>query len=100
GHSACSAAEGGEVAEGNVGAGTGATVAKLNGIEGALKGGLGTVSASDGDMVVGALAAVNALGEIVDEDGSTIAGSRTSAASTDTPFGNTTLVVVATNARL
>ncbi len=109
GYAACQAAAGGEVAEGNVGAGTGATVAKLRGNGGAVKGGLGTAAARDGDVVVGALAAVNALGEIVDDDGAMIAGSRTPATA-DGPhppgppaqpgFGNTTLVVVATNARL
>src|SRR5205807_9971274 len=52
------------VAEGNVGAGTGATVAKLSGMAGAVKGGLGTAVREDGDLIVGALAAVNAVGEI------------------------------------
>jgi len=120
GRAACEAAErdtGGEVAEGNVGAGTGATVAKILGPAYGLKGGLGTSSHADGDLVVGALAAVNALGEVVDSDGSVIAGSRApreeepgadpgpagadpGPAGADPGPGNTTLVVVATNARL
>ena len=113
GRAACEAAAGGDVAEGNVGAGTGATVAKLRGREFALKAGLGTSSRSDGDLVVGALAAVNALGEIVDAEGAVVAGSRAPASeegagepdpgtpSPGTPGpGNTTLVVVATNARM
>ena len=114
GYSACEAAADGDVEEGSVGAGTGATVAKLNGPRGAIKGGVGTAVETDGELVVGALAAVNALGEILADDGSVLAGARGAAASTqqgsggDWPaegepptFGaNTTLVVVATNARL
>jgi L-aminopeptidase/D-esterase-like protein len=102
GYAACEAAAD-VVPEGSVGAGTGATVATLNGPEGAVKGGIGTASRQDGDVVVGALAAVNALGEIVEEDGAVIAGSRV--AEPDLPAApaggtNTTLVVVAANARL
>jgi L-aminopeptidase/D-esterase-like protein len=111
GYAACLAAAAGEVQEGNAGVGTGATVAKLRGPEAAVKGGLGTASVTDGDLVVAALAAVNALGEIVEDDGSTIAGVRDGgedgsvaddgADDAQGPgFGNTTLVVVATNARL
>jgi L-aminopeptidase/D-esterase-like protein len=101
GLTACLAA-GPEVAEGNVGAGTGATVAKLRGWAGAVKGGLGTAAVVEGDLVVGALAAVNALGEIVSEDGSVLAGSRLPEEAGQQPPGgtNTTLVVVATTARL
>jgi L-aminopeptidase/D-esterase-like protein len=103
GYAACEAAAEGEVAEGNVGAGTGATVAKLRGPAGALKGGLGTSAAVDGDLVVGVLAVVNALGEVVQDDGTLVAGSRIAsadAAAAPPGFGNTTLVVVATNAVL
>src|SRR5207245_1974877 len=75
GYAACVVA-GEEVAEGNVGAGTGATVAKLHGIERAVKGGLGAASRREGDLVVGVLAAVNAFGEIVDDQGDTLAGAR------------------------
>jgi L-aminopeptidase/D-esterase-like protein len=115
GYAACGAA-GVEVAVGNVGAGTGATVAKLHGPDRALKGGLGTASARDGDLVVGAVAAVNAFGEILDDDGSPVAEARPApdgveeasgedgeAGDAEPPnlFGtNTTLVVVATNATL
>ncbi len=57
----------GAVAEGSVGAGTGATVAKLLGPERALKGGVGTASlAAPGGLMVGALAVVNAVGSIFD----------------------------------
>jgi L-aminopeptidase/D-esterase-like protein len=122
GYAACASASE-EVAEGNVGAGTGATVAKLHGPERAVKGGLGTASIEDGEVIVGALAAVNAVGEVVNDDGSVLAGARdvegpegpaeqrlpegwpVESASPDPgteplPGMNTTLVVVATNARL
>ncbi|OZM74172.1 hypothetical protein CFN78_06135 [Amycolatopsis antarctica] len=59
GHAACAAAAGGPVPQGNVGAGTGATV-------GSLSGGIGTASEQVDGFVVGALAAVNAAGEAVD----------------------------------
>jgi L-aminopeptidase/D-esterase-like protein len=101
GYAACEAASD-AVPEGNVGAGTGATVAKLRGLGGAVKGGVGSASRRVGDLVVGALAAVNALGEVVAEDGSLVAGSRIppdeGTANAPLPGTNTTLVVVATNA--
>lgn len=106
GYQACVAA-GEEVAEGNVGAGTGATVAKLHGRDGAMKGGLGSASAQEGEVVVGALAAVNAYGEVLGGDGEVLVGSRAPGDLADAeadPWGpgptNTTLVAVATNARL
>jgi L-aminopeptidase/D-esterase-like protein len=102
GYAACEAASD-AVPEGNVGAGTGATVAKLRGVEGAVKGGLGSASRRVGELVVGALAAVNALGEVIGEDGSVVAGSRIppdEGPAGDLPSTNTTLVVAATNARL
>lgn len=63
---------------GTVGAGTGATVAKLGGMDGALKGGLGTASERlDSGAVVGALAVVNAVGEVFrPEDGRVLAAPR------------------------
>jgi L-aminopeptidase/D-esterase-like protein len=102
GYAACLAASD-QVAEGNVGAGTGATVAKLNGVQGGVKGGLGSVSHEAGEVIVGVLAAVNAFGEIVGDDGQVLAGSRTPSeepSGPQPPGTNTTLVVVATNARL
>jgi L-aminopeptidase/D-esterase-like protein len=82
-------------------------VATLNGRDGGVKGGLGTAARRDDDLIVGALAAVNAYGEILNEDGAVLAGSRVEAStggaeSPPEPEGrtNTTLVVVATNARL
>jgi L-aminopeptidase/D-esterase-like protein len=102
GYEACRAS-GTEVPEGRVGAGIGATVAKLHGTGRAVEGGVGTASRSEADLVVGALAAVNAYGEVIGDDGEILAGAR-SEDDTDLelPLGgtNTTLVVVATNARL
>jgi L-aminopeptidase/D-esterase-like protein len=67
-----------EVGEGSVGAGTGATCAKYAGPEGKMKGGLGTASTriEGTDAIVGALVVCNAVGDIIDDDGSIIAGSR------------------------
>ncbi len=78
GYLAAKRAKGGAVVEGSVGAGTGATVAKLLGVEHALKGGLGTASvAGPRGFVVGALAVVNAVGAITNPDtGRIVAGPR------------------------
>ena len=108
GYAACHGASE-EVAEGSIGAGTGATVAKIRGLSHAMKGGVGTASVEEDGLVVGALFAVNALGEIVDDDGNVLVGARggdeTDAegdpvVEPDPPVGNTTIGVVATNARL
>lgn len=68
GYQACLAAKVGPVEEGNLGAGAGATVGKLFGMEFAMKTGLGSASAQIGStgIWVGALAAVNAVGDIYD----------------------------------
>lgn len=118
GEVAAAAATSAYVIEGNVGAGTGATVGKLFGMSRAMKGGIGsfTVSAGRKGALVAALAAVNAWGDVRDpETGKLVAGCRTSAKSRDlvgtekallagahqaNPGGNTTLCVVATNAKL
>jgi L-aminopeptidase/D-esterase-like protein len=105
GYEACAAAST-DVPEGRVGAGTGATVAKFWGPTRAVPGGLGTWSDRDGDLVVGALFVVNAVGEIVDEDGSVLAGPRLEPGERREDLiewmrvGNTTIGVVATNAIL
>jgi L-aminopeptidase/D-esterase-like protein len=104
GYAACEAA-GDTVEEGSVGAGTGATVAKVGGPQGAVKGGVGTASAREGALIVGALFVVNAVGEILGEDGEPIAVSRTPAESGGASWppvaGTSTVIgVVATNARL
>jgi len=80
GYLACQAATAGAIAEGNVGAGAGATVGKLFGMERAMKGGLGTASISVGGtgIVVAALMAVNAVGDVRDpRSGRIVAGART-----------------------
>ncbi len=78
GYRAAQRAKGGKVEQGTVGAGTGATVAKLLGREQAIKGGLGTASiAGPRGMVVGAIVACNAAGHIFDPDnGRLVAGPR------------------------
>ena len=84
GYAAAAAACPGRVAEGNVGAGTGATVGKLRGAACAMKGGLGCATAELGDIAVGALVAVNAVGDVRNpETGRLIAGTR------DAPDGRT-----------
>jgi L-aminopeptidase/D-esterase-like protein len=105
GYAACVASSV-DVAEGRVGAGTGATVAKLWGPTRGVPGGLGTWAVRDGDLVVGALFVVNAVGEIVEEDGSVLAGPRLEPGERREDLiewmhaGNTTIGVVATNAIL
>ncbi len=87
GYAACGNATAGPVKEGNVGAGAGATVGKLLGAERAMKAGIGTASIKVGSLVVAALAAVNAVGDIYDpKTGKIIAGARNS---TGDGFANT-----------
>jgi L-aminopeptidase/D-esterase-like protein len=76
GYSACVAAEtAGSFKNGNFGAGAGATVGKLLGPSHAMKGGLGSFSVQIGDLKIGAVAAVNCLGDVVDNSsGKIIAG--------------------------
>jgi len=107
-----------EVVEGAVGAGTGATVGKVAGAKGAMKGGVGCGAASAGAVEVRALAAVNALGDVRDANGRIVAGARAddgswldgsailaNGGSRNDAFGeqaarSTTLCLVATNAAL
>lgn len=117
GEMAAAAASDAAVLEGCAGAGTGATVGKLFGLERAMKGGVGSFAVRTQRAVVGALAVVNAFGDVRDfRSGALVAGCRVSAASSEllgtekamlagarrnpAAGGNTTLVVVATNARL
>jgi L-aminopeptidase/D-esterase-like protein len=78
GYAAVSAAQAGPVAEGNVGAGTGATLGKIFGMAGAIKSGLGTACVEiSGGVLVGAIVAVNAFGDVLDPaTGQIIAGAR------------------------
>jgi L-aminopeptidase/D-esterase-like protein len=100
GYAACQEASE-EPAEGAVGAGTGATVAKLHGPARARPGGLGMALAAEDGVTVAALAAVNAFGEIVSEDGAILAGALPGDDEEVPPRPtNTTIVVVATDAEL
>jgi L-aminopeptidase/D-esterase-like protein len=123
-YKACQAADSGPVREGNVGAGAGATVGKMLRSQGlgGMKGGLGSASLRLGEVVIGALAVVNAAGDILDwRTGKIIAGARrpdgkgfanlletlkkdlaetktrASLATIDPPLHSTTIAVVATN---
>ena len=118
GYEACESARSGAVGEGSVGAGTGATVAKLLGSDRCVKGGTGTASIDlGGGVVVGALMCVNALGGVRDpESGEMVAGPRDADgamldamslitspgydAPRTPPGSNTTIGVVATSAAL
>ncbi|MFQ6014511.1 MAG: P1 family peptidase [Anaerolineae bacterium] len=117
GYQACLVARGGPVTEGSVGAGTGATVGKIFGLQQAMKGGVGTASEKTEDgIVVGTLVTVNALGDVMEPGtGQILAGARhpdqESLLNTlrqlkkgiperPSPLTNTTIGVIATNARL
>ena len=118
GYKACQAASTGPVAEGNVGAGAGATVGKMFGMKSAMKSGIGTASIRVGKtgIVVAAIVAVNAVGDVIDpKSGRIIAGARRSDGSgfldsmaqlregrqVELPIGgNSTIGVVATNVTL
>jgi L-aminopeptidase/D-esterase-like protein len=78
GYQACLNASSDPAQEGNVGAGTGCTVGKILGIERAMKSGIGSASVQVGDkIIVAAMAAVNAFGDVVDpESGQIVAGAR------------------------
>jgi L-aminopeptidase/D-esterase-like protein len=123
-YEACDRASPNEIEEGAVGAGTGATVGKIAGPAQAMKGGIGGAVTTNGSWSVGALAVVNALGDVRDASGRIIAGARAdtggdrrfldtarhlaTAAATAAPTAsrlepavpNTTLCVVATTAPL
>ncbi|HHW39945.1 MAG TPA: P1 family peptidase [Syntrophomonadaceae bacterium] len=114
GYQACLNATNRECPEGNVGAGTGATVGKILGMERAMKGGLGACCFQVGELKVGALVAVNCMGDVIEPaTGEILAGALSDDGRTfaDTEHvmmleyakqknyfgGNTTLGVVATN---
>ena len=114
-YAACENARADAPAEGNVGAGIGCSVGKYRGMERAMKSGFGTYALQAGALKVGALVAVNALGDIYGPEGTQIAGllnpERNGLSSTlDELFhdvtlaenlftGNTTLGVIVTNAK-
>ena len=101
GYAACRAAEAGtDPIEGSVGAGTGATVAKLAGPTAIRKGGVGTAARALGNgHVIGALAVVNAVGNVLGRDGSILAGSRHLPAPPEAPnhLEHTTLAIIGTD---
>lgn len=105
GYRACQVATADEVIQGNAGAGTGATVGKMLGPAFLMKGGLGSASMElpDGTRV-GALVAVNAFGDILDpQTQQVVAGTRSPGGNgffATSPFGNTTIAVIATDASL
>lgn len=117
GYAACEAASTSPPAAGNVGAGAGACVGKLFGLDRCMKGGIGNASVRVGPWVVGALVACNAVGDVIDPaTGQVLAGARSANGRNllDTqraflngergnrplPGTNTTIGVVATNATL
>ena len=120
GYLACQAAQGGEIQQGNVGAGTGVTVGKWAGFEGIMKGGFGTAAEqleleSGETLAVGAAAVTNCVGDVLNANGTILAGARDPdgtwfagneplkrmAVEPEIPDGtNTTLIVAATNADL
>lgn len=117
GYEACVNSQANKPEKGNYGAGTGATVGKFLGEERAMKGGLGTYAVQIGDLKVGAVVAVNCLGDVYDadtgqqiagvlsEDGKTMESTRKimwdSVQKPKNVFkGNTTIGCVITNGRL
>ena len=118
GRLACQAASSGPMPEGSVGAGTGATVGKLLGRDRCVKGGIGAASIDLGDgFVIGAVVAVNAIGGVVDPETSELVAGPLDHHDTmldsmslivspvfqdapPRPGENTTIGVVATNAKL
>ncbi|MFL6449318.1 MAG: P1 family peptidase [Bryobacteraceae bacterium] len=117
GYAACKNASE-KVEQGNFGAGAGATVGKMFGASFAMKSGVGTscIKVADSGLIVGAIVAVNAIGDVMDyQSGKLLAGARTadgkglrntmatliSGAHAHGQSGtNTTIAVVATNAAL
>lgn len=117
GYAACVNAEAGNYRDGSVGAGVGATVGKLYGMDYCMKSGIGSYAVQTGELQVGAIVAVNALGDIFDhKTGKKIAGLLNEEkngfrSTTDEMLknysvkenkfvGNTTIGIVITNARL
>lgn len=76
GYAACQAASTTTLPQGSVGAGAGATVGKLFGVQRSMKGGIGSASVTVGGFTVAALMAVNAIGDVLGADGRVLAGAR------------------------
>lgn len=114
GYQACLDARETDIPQGNVGAGAGVTVGKWGGFTAPMKGGFGLASVQTDDLIVGAAAVVNAVGDVVNEDGTVLAGAhdgqggwlvsqnpyRFFPSAPPAQLTNTTLVLVWTNAKL
>ena len=122
GWAACDAASTDEPATGRVGVGRGCTIGKVAGRDFSVPGGLGVAVERSGEVVVGAVVAVNALGDVIDADGTVLAGCTAPPGSERYPYdaidaipgftgrgteepesperGNTTIGCLVTNARL
>lgn len=117
GYKACENATNKECPEGCIGAGTGATIGKILGTDYSMKGGLGSYCIKVGDLMVGAIVAVNCLGDVYDSKAGRIIGGvlnadKKTVGSTEEIMmknytskknlfsGNTTIGVIATNAKL
>jgi len=96
GYAACAAAIDGPIAEGRVGAGTGASIGKIGGPKKTRPGGVGTATERDGDLAVSALIVANAAGHLRDPS----AAASPWQAAPMTPLENTTIGVIVTNASL
>ena len=109
GYRAATSASSDPPAEGNVGAGTGASIGKMRGMKYAMKSGIGTWSIDVNGVVIGALVAVNAIGDVVDpKSGKVIAGLRSGSTlewlkenQIQSPLkSNTVIGAIATDAKL
>jgi L-aminopeptidase/D-esterase-like protein len=109
GYRAAASASSEPPAEGNVGAGTGASIGKVLGMEYAMKAGIGTASIDINGLIIAAIVAVNAFGDVIDPDsgikvaglrsGTTLDVLRNSRMPSSSP-SNTVIGAVATNAKL
>src|SRR3954464_1114049 len=100
GYAACEAAREGAPETGLVGAGAGATVGKWRGAEHARPGGLGAVVEEDGALRVAAIVAANAMGDLRRGAGAGPGAGGVQLGSPASPFENTTIGAILTNARL
>jgi L-aminopeptidase/D-esterase-like protein len=109
GYRAAASASSAAPVEGNVGAGMGASIGKVRGMEYAMKAGIGTASMDIHGLIIGAIVAVNAIGDVVDPgSGGKIAGLRSgttldwmkNSRAQSAVQSNTVIGAIATNARL
>jgi L-aminopeptidase/D-esterase-like protein len=109
GYRAAASASSANFAEGNVGAGTGASLGKMRGTKYAMKSGIGASSIKLKEVIIGAIVAVNPIGDVIDpKTGQVVAGMRSgstlawmkSGKTRSAVKSNTVIGVVATNAKL